>query len=75
MLWISNAILDFFITVFAIFLKNQSDYNLFTRMLISVLNIILVILMFHTKERTIERPRPGMLETPEGKLIEELENG
>ena len=44
-------------------------------MIISILNIILVILMFNTKERTIERPRLGILETPEGKLIEELENG
>jgi len=31
--------------------------------------------MLNTKERTIERPRPGILETSEGKLIEELENG
>ena len=40
-----------------------------------LLILILLILMLKTKERTIERPRTGILLKEDGMLYEQLENG
>lgn len=43
--------------------------------LILAFGLIILILMVNTKERTIERPRVGIMLKEDGNIQEQLENG
>jgi hypothetical protein len=73
--WVLNFLVYSISLIYGVSVHLMSVYNVITDLLSASLNFLLLVLMFRTKERTLERPRPGILITEEGNLYEELENG
>ena len=73
--WVFNFIVLFTCLIYGSVTSSYTAYLYVQNIFSSIFNIALIVLMLLTKERTIEKPRPGILITNDGNIYEELENG
>lgn len=74
MFWSLNALFTLISTVWQA-VAFRSTFMLACKIVLICLNVSLLALMFRTKVRTVEQPRPGLRVTSEGQIFEELDRG